>query len=77
MPTPSGSIVSRSGPNLNVRNMTVFSKPQVEIILDAANGKPDAYITSFSTLDAIRGKVRITARNDTRFDELEIAMLGK
>lgn len=74
---PSGSFITRSGPNLNVRNMTVFSKPHVDIVLDAAQGSSDAYITSFSTLDEIRGVVRITARHDTRFDELEIAMLGE
>jgi hypothetical protein len=57
--------------------MTVLSKPQVEIVLDAAQGKADAYITSFSTLDEIKGVVKITARHDTRFEELEIAMLGE
>jgi hypothetical protein len=78
MPSAAPSLIAaRNGPNLNVRNMTVFSKPHVEIVLDAADGRPDAYITSFSTMDAIRGVVRITARNDTRFDELEIAMLGE
>lgn len=71
------AIMSRSGPQLNIRNMTAFSKPQIDIVLEAAHGKPDAYITSFSTMDQIRGKVRISARHDTRFDELEIAMLGE
>jgi len=69
-------VLARAGPQLNVRNMTAFSKPQIEIVLDAAHGKSDAYITSFSTLDSIKGVVRITTRNDTRFDEIEIAMLG-
>ena len=75
--SPSASVLARAGPQLNVRNMTAFSKPQIEIVLDAAHGKSDAYITSFSTLDSIKGVVRITTRNDTRFDEIEIAMLGK
>lgn len=75
--SPSASVLARSGPQLNIRNMTVFSKPHVEIILDAAEGRPEAYITSFSTLDSIKGVVRVTARSDTRFDEIEIAMLGE
>ena len=77
MSPPAGPVLARSGPNLSIRNMTVLSKPQVEIVLDAAQGKADAYITSFSTLDEIKGVVKITARHDTRFEELEIAMLGE
>jgi hypothetical protein len=68
--------MSRSGPQLNIRNMTAFTKPQIDIVLDAAHGMPDAYVTSFSTMDQIHGKVRISARHDTHFDGLEIAMLG-
>jgi hypothetical protein len=72
-----GSFISRSGPSLNIRNMTAFSKPNVEISLAASQSNSHGYINSFSTLDQIRGVVRITARHDTRFDDLEIALLGE
>lgn len=72
-----GSVHARNGPNLNIRNMTVLSRPQIEIVLDATPGRNDAFITSFSTLDEIKGVVKITARHDTRFEDLEIAMLGE
>ncbi|KIW08563.1 uncharacterized protein PV09_00528 [Verruconis gallopava] len=72
----SGSITSRTGPGLNIRNMVAFAKPAIEIVLAGAEGRPDAYVNSFSTLDPIQGVVRITARNDTPFDDLEITMHG-
>jgi hypothetical protein len=73
----SGSLISRAGPSLNIRNMTAFSKPNVEILLAGSQQNPDAYINSFSTLDQIKGVVKITARHDTRFDDLEITMNGE
>jgi hypothetical protein len=57
--------------------MAAFSKPHIEISLEGSQGNSDAYINSFSTLDRLRGVVRITARHDTRFDELEIALQGE
>jgi hypothetical protein len=60
-----------------VRNLAQLGRPTIEIELDSTlSGARGAYITSYSTMDNIEGKVSITAANDTRFDEIEIAFIG-
>ncbi|QDS70841.1 hypothetical protein FKW77_005177 [Venturia effusa] len=56
--------------------MNFFAKPEIEISLARSGDAPDSYVTSFSTLDKIEGFARITAKKDTRFDELQISFVG-
>ena len=71
------SFISKSGPSLAIRNMAAFSKPQIEILLAGSERSTEAYVDSYSTLDEIKGVVKIMARHDTRFDDLEIAFVGE
>ncbi|KAF2454708.1 hypothetical protein BDY21DRAFT_290868 [Lineolata rhizophorae] len=68
-------ISAHSGDNMGyrVRNMNLLSKPSIAIELDNTDG----YISSYSTLDRIEGKVHVTAPNDTRFDDIEISFIGQ
>ncbi|KAK7540165.1 hypothetical protein IWX46DRAFT_196919 [Phyllosticta citricarpa] len=56
-----------------MRHLSVQGRPAVAISLEGEQG---AYMTSYSNLDKIEGQVSITAPSDTRFDELEISLLG-
>ncbi|KAF2257520.1 arrestin [Lojkania enalia] len=61
-----------------VRNMAQLGQPTVDIELDEANHGPNAkYVTSYSTMDEIKGTVHVTAQTDTRFEDLEIAFIGE
>jgi hypothetical protein len=66
------SFISRNTLDFNVRNMVFLGRPDIQIELDES----DSYIKSYSTLDCITGNVTITSRVDTRFDELEITLVG-
>ncbi|KAF2200140.1 arrestin [Delitschia confertaspora ATCC 74209] len=57
-----------------VCNMASMRRPAMEINLDKADG---AWATSYSTMDTISGTVTITATNDTRFDDIDIAFIGE
>lgn len=61
----------------SIRNINLLGRPVVEISLDRAEGFPAGSIASFSTMDKIDGKVNITAKNNTKFDDLEIAFVGE
>ncbi|KAF1813922.1 hypothetical protein P152DRAFT_457299 [Eremomyces bilateralis CBS 781.70] len=77
MSSSSYSVMSREALDLKVRNMTLLSKPIIEIYLkDTSRSVHGTYVRSFSTLDKIEGEVRITAKNDTRFDEINITFEG-
>ncbi|KAK8162222.1 hypothetical protein IWX90DRAFT_237580 [Phyllosticta citrichinensis] len=56
-----------------MRHLSILGKPAVAISL---NGEHGSYLTSYSNLDKIEGQVSVTAPNDTRFDELEISLIG-
>ncbi|KAG0651723.1 hypothetical protein D0Z07_2066 [Hyphodiscus hymeniophilus] len=59
--------IARSG----VRRMSHASRPEMDIVLDNHyEGK------SYSTFDAIKGRVEIAAPHDTRFDEVAITFEG-
>lgn len=60
-----------------VRNIAHYGQPQIEINLDHTHGTHGGYITSYSTMDTIEGTVNITAHHDTRFEDVEIAFIGK
>jgi len=63
--------------DLNIRNISFSSKPDIDISLRVSEGPLPCYAKSFSTLDKIEGIVSITARARTAFQDLEIALLGK
>lgn len=60
-----------------VRNLALAQQPTINIFLKGAHGAYGAYVTSFTTMDKLEGTVSITAKHDTRFDELEIAFTGQ
>lgn len=72
-----GSFHNRAPLDLNVRNITLLNKPTIDIQLDKSDGSNGSYLTSFSTMEKIEGSVNITAKNDTKFDELEIGFIGR
>jgi hypothetical protein len=57
--------------------MTFLAKPNIEISIPGVHGPAGTFIRSFSTMDRIEGTVNISAKVDTRFDDLEIAFVGK
>lgn len=71
MPSP-----PRQGPTLagRVRNFANMYKAYIDI--DLKGPQSENYISCFSTYDKIDGTVSITASNDCRFDEVEIALVG-
>ncbi|KAF1985585.1 hypothetical protein K402DRAFT_334260 [Aulographum hederae CBS 113979] len=62
--------------DLRVPNMTLLGKPTIEIKLNTSSQAHGDYVTSYSTMDKIEGTVLITPKNDTRFDDVEIAFIG-
>lgn len=61
-----------------VRNLAQLGRPVIDIQLsDTLSGVRGSYVTSYSTMDRIEGTVNITAHNDTRFDDIEIAFVGE
>ncbi|EON67216.1 hypothetical protein W97_06469 [Coniosporium apollinis CBS 100218] len=73
-PSVSDSVVANMG--YKVRNLALSQQPSIDIFLKGTQGVHSAYVTSFSTMDKLEGTVSITAKHDTRFDELEIAFVG-
>jgi hypothetical protein len=77
MSSGASSTTAHNTYNLNVRNMTFFSKPEIDISLARSENSQNSYVTSFSTLDKIEGVATISAKKDTRFDDLQISFIGK
>jgi hypothetical protein len=74
------SIMSRDTVDLRLRNMTSLAKPVVSISLNNANSNGNEYanyVCSYSTMDKIEGVVTVTAKHDTKFDDVEITLTGK
>lgn len=63
--------------DLNVRNITLINRPAIDIKLDKSDGSDGCYLTSFSTMEKVEGSVSITAKHDTKFDNLEIGFIGE
>jgi hypothetical protein len=59
-----------------VRTVVHYGLPTIEFHIDDCDG-PRRVIPSYSTMDTIAGHVSITAAFDTRFDDLDIAFIGK
>lgn len=59
-----------------VRNMAHYGQPTVEINLDNSHGTHGKWVTSYSTMDTIEGTVTITANHDTRFEDVDISLIG-
>jgi len=76
-PSFSESAGRRRNLDTKVRNMTLLAKPSIEIKLHHPDTPHGAYVTTYSTMDKIEGTVSITAKNDTKFDDIEIAFIGK
>lgn len=71
------SFISRRTFGYKDHNALKPVNPAVEVILRNRDGEiifPSQ--TTFSTLDRIEGTATLTAPTDTRFDEIEIALLG-
>jgi hypothetical protein len=68
---------ARTSIDLRMRNISLSNRPTVEIVLDKTDGVHGNYITSFVTMDSITGHACITAKNDTKFDNLEISFVGE
>jgi hypothetical protein len=75
MTTPPTS--TRHTPNLNIRNMTFLSKPDIQISVLEERGTSAKFIKSYSTLDKIEGTATISTKTDTKFDDLEITFVGE
>jgi len=76
-PSFSESAGGRRNLDLKLRNMTLLAKPSIEIKLNHPDTPHGAYVTSYSTMDKIEGTVSVTAKNDIKFDDIEIAFIGK
>ncbi|KAF2731568.1 arrestin [Polyplosphaeria fusca] len=59
-----------------VRNIAHYGQPDIDISLEGEHGTHGTYVTSFSTMDTIRGTVTITAKHDTRFEDIDISFIG-
>lgn len=59
-----------------VRNISHHGQPDIAISLNSSDG-PRRVIPSYSTMDTIEGSVTITAAHDTRFEDIDIAFVGK
>lgn len=60
-----------------MRTFAHHGQPLIEIDLDSSHGTHGSWVTSYSTMDSIEGTVSITAPNDTRFEDVEIAFTGE
>jgi hypothetical protein len=60
-----------------VRNVTHYGEPTIEIELKGNGGPRNSWVTSYSTMDTIEGTVTVTALHDTRFEDIDIAFIGK
>jgi hypothetical protein len=60
-----------------VRNITHYGQPTIEINVNGTDGPRNTWVTSYSTMDTLEGNVTITAQYDTRFEDIDIAFVGK
>lgn len=60
----------------NVRNIAMLGRPTVDIQLEKA-ALEGCNLPAYSTMDRIDGQVHITAKSDTKFDDIAIALTGK
>jgi hypothetical protein len=85
---PPSSSVSAFAPSLamqsignqigyKVRNVSHHGQPTIEIDLNDSDGYRQRFVTSYSSMDSIEGTVTITASHDTRFEDIDIAFIGK
>jgi hypothetical protein len=85
---PSSSSASAFAPSLamqsignqigyKVRNVSHHGQPTIEIDLNDSDGYRQRFVTSYSSMDSIEGTVTITASHDTRFEDIDIAFIGK
>jgi hypothetical protein len=78
MHTPTISTrAARATPNLNIRNITFLAKPSIDISISGHEGVSGKVTRSYSNLEKIEGTVNISVRSDTKFDDIEITLLGK
>lgn len=59
-----------------MRNLANLTKPVVDISFQNEDDSP-AWVTTYASRDTIKGTASITAPYDTRFDNVEIAFIGK
>jgi hypothetical protein len=60
-----------------VRNISHYGEPTIAIDLNETGGHSHKFITSYSSMDTIEGTVTITAPHDIRFEDIDIAFIGK
>jgi hypothetical protein len=60
-----------------VRNLAHNGQPTIEISLNDQNRHRHRFVTSYSSMDSIEGTVSITAAQDTRFEDIDIAFIGE
>lgn len=58
-----------------MRSLANAGQPVIEFVMDDSDG-PRRTIPSYSTMDTISGHVAITAVVDTRFEDIDIALIG-
>ncbi|KAF1974155.1 arrestin [Bimuria novae-zelandiae CBS 107.79] len=59
-----------------VLQLAHYGQPTIDIELDESQHETSRFVTSYSTMDTIQGKVHITVQHDTRFREIEISFTG-
>ncbi|KAF2112120.1 arrestin [Lophiotrema nucula] len=60
----------------SLQSITHHWQPTIEINIENEQGTQAKWVTSYSTMDTIKGNVSITTNHDTRFDEVEISFIG-
>ncbi|KAF2091312.1 arrestin [Saccharata proteae CBS 121410] len=74
--TTTTSSASQTSIAHTMRSLSRHGKPEIDIKLDRPEGAPDSHVTSYSTMDKLQGTVSLTARQDQRFENIEIAFVG-
>ncbi|KAF2277867.1 uncharacterized protein EI97DRAFT_374012 [Westerdykella ornata] len=59
-----------------MRTLASCGKPAIEIELGGSHGVHGKWVTSYSTMDTIKGTVSVVAPHDTPFEDIEIAFVG-
>jgi hypothetical protein len=67
----------RNSVGCKVRGITHYGQPNIEINLNDSNGPQNTWVTSYSTMDTLAGTITITAPHETRFEDIDIAFIGK
>ncbi|KAJ8111203.1 hypothetical protein OPT61_g6149 [Boeremia exigua] len=79
MPASSRASVSSAGRSHPMsgllQQLASVGQPNVEFVMDDSDG-PRRTIPSYSTLDTISGYVAVTVTADTRFEDIDIALIG-